>query len=193
MRGGRVISSVWLALLAFAGLLGAHSLSFVLVAPHDHQRDELLRSTGHAAPDLFGPVAVAALVAAGVAFVGFQLRAGSGNRGSLGRGRIALVLWLMQTAGFVLLESAERLTSSHPLAELVAEPAFLVGLVAQGLVAVAGALLLAALHRTVEAIRRLLRPVPQLEVAVRHLSPTSLTPRSAHRHYSWSLRGPPLS
>lgn len=191
--GGQPNGGVWLALLAFAGLLGGHLLSYAIVAPHGHERAELLQATGHGMPDLFGPLAMSALIAAAVGFIGLQLRVGDGGSGRTPAARLALALWAMQTLGFVALEASERVLSSHPIGDLWHEPAFLVGLVAQLLVAVAGSLLLAALRRTAEAIRRFLSWAPPSGAPLLHLARPISVPRSALRDYSWSLRGPPLS
>lgn len=193
--GGSTTGGLWLALLAFAGLLGGHLLSYAVIAPHGHERTELLRVTGHGLQDLFGPLAIAALIAAAVGFIGSQLRSDprDGDAGRAGPRRPAVALWVMQTLGFVALEATERALSSHPVTELVREPAFLVGLVAQLFVALAGTLLIAALRRTAEVIRRLMAWAPPSQGAVERYTPATSTPRSSFRHYSWSLRGPPLS
>ena len=190
--GCRSTGGVWLALLAFAGLLGGHLLSYAIVAPHGHERADLLQATGHGMPGLFGPLGMSALIAAAVGFTGLQLRTGGGSGRTPGA-RVALALWAMQTLGFVALETSERVMASHPIGDLWQEPAFLVGLVAQLLVAVAGSLLLAALRRTAEAIRRFLSWAPPSGAPLLSLARPISVPRTALRDYSWSRRGPPLS
>ena len=185
---------MWLGLLAFAGLLGGHLLSYAIVAPHGHERAELLRTTGHGLPDLFGPLAIAALLGAVVGSIGLHLRSATRDRGARGGPRTVVILWALQTLGFVLLESSERALSAHPVGELLHEPAFLVGLVAQLVVALAGSLLITALRRTADAIRRLLAWVPPVEAtATAGSTPATSAPRQNLRHFAWSLRGPPLS
>lgn len=53
----------WLGALAFAGAVGGHMLAYALVEPGEHERTELLLSTGHGLWPVVAALALAALVA----------------------------------------------------------------------------------------------------------------------------------
>lgn len=186
---------MWLALLAFGGLLVGHFMAYVVVTPDAGVRAAVLEATGHGGHGLFLPVAGAAFFAAVIGLITHQLRdrryAGAERPNLI---RLVTMLWVLQTVAFVALEVTERALASHSAAELLHEPAFLVGLVVQAIASVVGALLVVLLTATVEALCRYLRS-PNEEA-----SPSSIPdPRQAvpmvHSVASlaWNLRGPPVS
>lgn len=184
----------WLTLLAFAGLLIGHFLAYALVAPEAGVRAALLEATGHSGHGLFVPVGGAALLAAAIGLIVRQVRGREGAEGSrFPAARLVRTLWLLQTFAFVALEAAERTLSGHLVTELVHEPAFLVGLAVQAVVAVAGAVLVFLLRATVSALRRLLGRPPSRTAGRTLRPPRVLSTRSSQSRWAWTLRGPPIS
>ncbi len=188
------LAPLWLALLAFGGLLGGHALSYFAVAPDGHTRAELLRATGHGSHDFFVTWGLAAAAAGFIGIIGAHLRSGweSGCR-EHSIPRTGSLLWVMQTAGFVLLEATERGYGLHDLGELLHEPGFLLGLVAQAVVALVAAGLVFLLRASVDAIRRLLA-APEGAATVRpQRLPAFYAFASSVARAAWNLRGPPVS
>jgi hypothetical protein len=138
----------WLGGLAAGGVAAAHLLAFLAVAPHPLRREQLLEATGHGAWPLVVSLAMGALV---LGLAGFF----AGRRSGRGRSfpiRTAGRLILLQSIGFLMLESIERLAvgkGPEALTELPFEPVIAIGLVAQVVVALAGAMLLALLDRLI--------------------------------------------
>jgi len=192
VRRERRFLGCWLAALAFAGLLAGHFLGYAAAAPDAHVRGRLLAATGHGSHDVLVSIGVAAALAAAIGAIVHQVRTRGRARGATGSViRLGAVLWSLQSVGFVALETMERGLSAHAVEHLVHEPAFLLGLAAQLLVAVVAALVVWLLGITVAAILGLLArpdfaPVP---VAFRPASiaraPLGITRRA------WNLRGPP--
>ena len=188
----RPFLGLWLAALAFAGLLAGHFLGYVAAAPDPHLREELLAATGHGSHGIAVSAGVAAGLAAMIALVVTQVR---GRDGAPGTGssllRTGVLLWVLQSAGFTALEFFERGGLAHGFEHLVHEPAFVLGLVAQLVVAVIAAGLVWLLVVTVGALLRCLaRPRPRAtslvpRVLVRYAAPLGVARRA------WNLRGPP--
>ncbi|HEV2757455.1 MAG TPA: hypothetical protein VG318_16950 [Actinomycetota bacterium] len=181
-----------LVLVALAGLLTGHAASYFVVAPDAHERAALLAVTGHSQHGAFGTIALAAAVAGLIGIVMHRARTRCEVAGpGVSRLRVATLLWAAQTAGFVLLETWERGHGIAGAAELAAEPAFLVGLVAQLVVAVVATALVVLVRATVDALLRLLTrpldetPSPAFTPTTRVAAPVSVS-RAA-----WNLRGPP--
>jgi hypothetical protein len=134
--------------LAAGGVAAAHLLAFLAVAPHPLRREQLLEATGHGAWPLVVSLAMGALV---LGLAGFF----AGRRSGRGRSfpiRTVGRLILLQSIGFLMLESIERLAvgkGPEALTELPFEPVIAIGLVAQVVVALAGAMLLALLDRLI--------------------------------------------
>lgn len=194
MRGrGRLWTGLWPAFLAFAGLLIGHFISYLVVAPDARVREAVLEASGHRAHGLFVPLAGAALLAALIGAFVHQLR----NHGTTERSgprllHLAGILWLLQTGGFVLLETTERVVASHAPLDLLHEPAFLVGLVVQAVIAVAGAVLMVLLSATVAVLRRYLARLTRKSSCV--ISPPERVVAAARSvaRSAWNLRGPPI-
>ena len=179
---------------AALGVILAHCAAFLIVEPDSHLRHQLLSKTGHTYGTGFG----LAVFVAGLASLVWNSIHASRMRSTAEVFRaVAPKLALLQVAGFVLLEVAERLltSGSFGLAGLVAEPVFVIGVVAQVVVSIAGAVVLALLSRAAAAIAAAIRrstPRP-----VRVLVPTATTDATWSRVHlaigGLTLRGPPSS
>lgn len=168
----RLRTRLWLGGLAAGGVAVAHILAFLLAAPDPFRREQLLETTGHGGWPLLVTVAMGALVVALAGFAVGRLRDPRQVRPAplyLGTARRLVI---MQVVGFLLLEAGERLATGKGLAGLSGLPlesVIAIGLVAQVLVALAGAMLLALLDRVVDGLVRLFRQTAR--------APRSLVPR----------------
>lgn len=164
-------------------------MSYFAVAPDAHERAELLAATGHSGHGSFATFAVAATFAAAIGLFMHRIRTRRDRR--MSRARVATGLWAIQTLGFALLETWERGHGLAGVVELVHEPAFLVGLVAQVLVALAATAIVLIIDATARALLRLfstfVRATDTAEL------PRTETTRAADSlaHAAWNLRGPP--
>lgn len=197
MKRARTAAAVWsVAGFGIAGVLGAHAIAYRLVVPGAAHRHEFLLRTGHG----YWPHAVAIGIVAGIvcalaAVTRGWFRAPGEGAGDVARGTGVLVL--MQAGGFLMLESFERVAASGPADRRVLA-ATVAGIALQGLVAVGGACLLAALDRAGARAGRLVRARssgrPRIAVdAPRHCYPQSgpvLRSRSAGAVFR--VRAPPL-
>ena len=179
----------WLAsgALAWVGIVVGHVLSYALAYPHPDVRAAHLAATGHEA----FPIGVAAALAAVPALlILLTIRAirGAGPRPV---GRLAWHLGAIQVPAFCLLELAERGMSP---ARLFEDPAFLVGVAVQLVVAVTVAVLCRALVRAMRALT-----VRTVGPARKTISPPPAPSRTPHRPRHLVLligtprRAPPLS
>lgn len=188
----RPLAGVWLAALAFAGLLAGHFLGYLAAAPDAHSRADLLASTGHGSHGLLESAGLAAGLAALIALVAMQVRgrdqapAGGGSMVKVG-----LLLWVLQCAGFTALELFERGGLAHGLGHLAQEPAFILGLVAQIVVALLATSLIWLLVATVDALLRYLtrRTRRSTSLSLVFVTRRGSAPSVARR--AWNLRGPP--
>ena len=181
----RLRARVGLGLLSVAGTSAGHYLSYWIAAPDSHHRDELLEATGHAGESPFLIVGAAALLATLIAVL-----AGRASKKAPRYGSILMRLAALQTMAFIGLEATERLAVGSSLLESVREPVFILGLGAQLIVAVLGALLLKSLHAIADVTSSVpparsflvaLVPVPNDRVVTRHV------------YRLGDARGPPLS
>lgn len=188
----RPFLGVWLAAMAFAGLLAGHFLGYAAAAPDPHLREELLAATGHGSHGLVVSAGVAAGLAAVIALVVTGVRSrerAPGGGGSLLR--TGALLWALQSAGFTALELFERGGFAHGFDHLAQEPAFILGLVAQVVVALLAAGLVWLLVATVGALLRYLaRPLGRRPSLVSRILVRVVTPLGVAR-LAWNLRGPP--
>lgn len=184
-------SSSWLGLLALGGLLAGHLASYFVVAPDGHERARLLAVTGHSDHGAFATVALAATFAAVIGLFMQRVRSRCDRGAGAPRVGVALLLWAVQTLGFVLLETWER---GHGLAgafELVHEPAFLVGLVAQAVVALVATAVVVLIRATVDALLRLFAPGPGGSAPLTFPVSTVARAGDSVARAAWNLRGPP--
>lgn len=159
--GGRGV--VWLLYPPFAaaGWLGAHAVAYVLVAPDDHHRSELLAESGHG---YLGAAPLVLACAVAVVVAGLAMAIHDGFRG--GR-HTHIPIWplaLVPILGFAVQEHVERLIElgAFPTGAAL-EPTFLVGTALQ----LPFALTAVLMARAVLALGRLIgrglayRPTPR--------------------------------
>ncbi|MDQ1444169.1 MAG: hypothetical protein QOI20_633, partial [Acidimicrobiaceae bacterium] len=141
--------------MAAGGVIATHLLTFLVLAPNAQDRADLLADTGHASFAVVSAVAVGLLVAAATRFVARSINPTTSTSTTTSttttttRSSIiptAARLAVIQSAAWVILESAERITHHSHRWEL---SAILLGLVVQALIALAGA---SALHAAAQGI-----------------------------------------
>jgi hypothetical protein len=153
---------LWLGGLAAGGVVAAHLLAFLIVAPDPLLREELLETTGHGAWPMVVSVAMGAIV---IGLAGFI----AGPRPGRSQPRafplhIASRLLLLQIGGFILLEGLERLAMGKGMAAvgaLASEPVIVIGVVAQVITALVAALFLMLLDRVIVTLVDVLRSSPR--------------------------------
>ncbi|HUR23654.1 MAG TPA: hypothetical protein VMZ73_07260 [Acidimicrobiales bacterium] len=118
-RGVRMSQALVVITLALAGVGVGHVGEYVLLAPEDHARHELLASTGHHyLPFVLNAVAFVALLGLALVFV-LGVGRGLGPAGRRGRAlRWPSFLPAAQMLAFVALEVGERLLADAPLTDL---------------------------------------------------------------------------
>lgn len=192
MARPRLATGVWLGLLALGGLLAGHMASYLVVAPDPHERAELLALTGHSQHGAFGTAALAATLAAVIGLAAHRVRARSRGRASpIRRARVAALLCALQIAGFVALETWERGHAVAGAAELLHEPAFLIGVVAQLVVALAATAVVLLVRATVDALVRFFAAFASESETPGFSATPSLAPRYSLARAARNLRGPP--
>ena len=150
----------WLGGLAFAAVVFAHRLAYVITFPDPHRRSAVLESTGHHYLPLIAVLSMAALVAGLIGLIAQRfVRAGEAKPGAdLSFRSVAVRLALLQCAGFLALEGAERLLSGAGPEQVLAEPATIVGLLVQLVVAVGGAFFVTMFRCAVDRLVRRKEP-----------------------------------
>lgn len=187
-------TALWLMLLALGGLLAGHLASYFVVAPDAHERAALLAGTGHGQHGAFATLALAATLAGVIGIFMDRLRARRGRGAlTLSRTRLASILWAVQTTGFAALETWERGHGFFGVAELLHEPAFLVGLAAQALVALVATALVLLVRATVDALLRLLAAPRDAAGTPVSFPRTQSRARASVARSAWNLRGPPAA
>ncbi len=178
----------WPAALAFAATIAAHSISYAAVSDSAHAHERLLSSTGHGYWPIVAAGALAALV---FAFVGLiaESRGDAVERTPGWAGRLFACLASLQVGAFLLLELLERVISGAP-ADLWSQPAVILGVVLQAVVALASALL-------VLLIRRVLTPRGGKTFTQDSLclwlpvGPAHAAVKRIGTGCGWTVRGPP--
>ena len=180
---------------AALGVVLAHCAAFMIVEPDAHMRHELLTETGHTYATGLG---LAFFVAGLASLVWNSIHASRMRSMSEVFRAVAPKLAILQVMGFVFLEAAERLISSGSpaaLGELAAEPVFAIGIVAQVVVSILGAVVMALLSRAVAAISAAIRATTPRAAPI--LIPTSTSDATWSRVHlavgGPTLRGPPFS
>ena len=192
MRRARSSGLVLLGMAAGGTLLG-HLLAYLAAVPGEHARAEVLRHAGHGYLPTAAATATLAVLAAVSATAATGFRRGRGLvEARPGRLRVALQLWAMQSAGFLAMEVIERAAAGSGFSTLSVR-LFLFGVLAQGLVSVAAAIVLAVIGRAGEAAAWALSPVrgPRRTMHVR-LGGQCGAPRPSLR-YVCPSRAPPLA
>jgi hypothetical protein len=123
------------AAAGWAGVVAGHLGGYLLAIPGGERRARYLEATGHGS---FGTLVAAAAVAGAIALLCAAL-SGRAARSRVGLVPTTLALAAVQMPGFLVLEAAER--GFSPAAAL-SDPAVVLGLAVQALVAVGSALLL---------------------------------------------------
>jgi hypothetical protein len=178
---------------AMVGLLGAHALGYVVLAPETSIRAAVLAETGHGYLARLTEVAVAAAILAGLASARMgMLRARGAAAGRWSVRYLTVRLFVLQTSGYVALEVAERVVSGAPVGGLAAVLA--VGMPIQALVAWVAAALIALLERAGEAVWRAVAAVPPVPSGrLRIRPPRRARPAGALAWVPRPIRGPPAS
>jgi hypothetical protein len=139
------------AAIAAGGVLIGHWLAYVVAVPHPRAREGLLAVTGHAyLPGAAKLVLVALVIALGALFWGaLQHR----DPRAFSFVRVASKLAFLQVVAFSAMEMLERVGSHVPVGELFSHRLFLLGVLAQVLTALLGALVLAWVMKSVLVAR----------------------------------------
>lgn len=178
---------------AAAGLVGAHLLGYLVVAPEDSARSFLLTSTGHGYLSRAITLAVASAILAGLtsAVLGV-LRASRPGWSGAGWPGLAVRLSILQVAGFLALEVAERVLAGAPLADL-GGPVLAVGVPLQVVVAMLGAAVLALIERAAAAVATSLgrTSLPGTQRSRPSLLPSDPGPSGPTVWASPAIRAPP--
>jgi len=135
---------VYLALLAFAGTLAAHSIAYWLVAPDPHHHATLLLSTGHGYWGIVTPLAMG-LAVAGIAGALISMSGTTAPFGVVAARAVA-----SQVVAFLIMETIERASVGGSVL-VVKEPVVLAGLALQVVIALAIAGLLLVLTRALDS------------------------------------------
>lgn len=174
--------------VAAGGVLLGHWVTYTLAGPHGQGAQEAMAHTGHGYLTLANDVALT-LALAGVAMV-FLGRLTRGGEGAPSWRVTALRLAVFQVAAFGSMETLERLTAGAPMHDLVG--LIPLGVAVQGVLAVAGALLIAWLLRAAASIEAALGTAPPLpRPAAVSLAIVSLLPRARLAIAATGIRGPP--
>jgi hypothetical protein len=185
-RGHRLL----LAGFAAIGLVVTHELAFMLAVPDPHDRVELLAATGHGYWNVAVIACFGLFVWGCISYLAMHRRTGPQPR--TGFLRVWGGLGVAQVAGFAALETVERLGARHEFANVLVEPAVVLGAV---LALVLAAIVAGLFVAFTEVIDRLLGGA--------HTAPTSngftwIPAPSAHPATPGpgrgprTLRGPPL-
>jgi hypothetical protein len=181
--------------LAAFGVVAAHVIAYFLAEPNPHAREDLLAATGHHRWTLVVAIALGFTVAGLVHYA--WARALSPHAGTLPSGSLfnlaAGRLIPMQVLGCVGLEAVERLFAGETVAGVLTEPAVMIGVFLQLLVAIVGALILVLFARAIDLIlgrkaRATFPARPTIPRPTLHVLP----PRFQVAAGSGTLRGPPL-
>jgi hypothetical protein len=180
-----------LAGFAAIGLVVTHELAFMLAMPDPHDRLELLASTGHGYWNLAVIACFGLFVWGCISYLATHKRAGE-------RTRMAFVgVWvclaIAQVAGFAALETVERLGAQHGLANVLAEPAVVLGAVLALVLAAVIAGLFVAFTEVVDRLMTGARTARSSDGFIWSPTTTSDPARPVPGRGTRTLRGPPLS
>jgi hypothetical protein len=157
----RVLRAAVLGGAALLGLAGAHILDYVLLYSDPVVRTGLLRQTGHAYFGKAFEFAVAAAILAAIGSFAFGvLRARDHRVERHSPWRVAAILALIQSGGFVALEAGERVASHAVAGQLI--KVTLLGVALQLIVATITAFVLSLIERAGSFIARALAGNPPL-------------------------------
>jgi hypothetical protein len=179
-----------LAGFAAIGLVITHELAFMLAIPDPHDRLELLAATGHGYWNL-AVIACFGLFAWGcISYLATHKRSGPQSRAAFAG--VWARLAIAQVAGFAALETVERLGAQQRLANVLVEPAVVLGAVLALVLAALVAALFVAFTEVVDRLMRSGRIAPSSSsvtwIPTATASPATPVPGRGTR----TLRGPPL-
>ena len=175
------------AALAGAAMVLAHWIAYVIAVPDSHSRAHVLSSTGHDYWLYLAAVALAAGAFGIGAFVRARLADGTSNSFRFAAARLVA----LQVIAFLGLELAERLASGHGVMDLVGEPVIAIGVLAQIVVGLLGAVLLRGVARVVARIRAARCRASISTAAVTYCPSSVAAPVVALSSGGLGLRGPP--
>src|ERR671918_1144893 len=186
-RGRRLL----LAGFAAIGLVVTHELAFMLAMPDPHDRLKLLAATGHGYWNLAVIACFGFFVWGCISYLATHRRTGP-------QPRTAFVgVWarlaIAEVAGFAALETVERLGAQHRGANVLVEPAVVLGAVLALVLAAIVAALFVAFTEVVVRLMGAVRTVTSSSrvgwIPTTTVSPAGTVPGRGTR----TLRGPPLS
>ena len=123
--------------VAVGGVLVGHWLTYLLASPDAHARAHLLQSTGHAYLGLANDAGLVLVLAVFASIFLGRLTGGGGDLAGIARRLVTF-----QVGAFLTMELLERITAGDPLTPLSHGWILPIGIVAQCLVALAGARLI---------------------------------------------------
>jgi hypothetical protein len=170
--------------LAFAGAIAGHSLGYLVSHPGAHERSAALIGTGHGS---FGRLTAVAVATGVGGLVALTVRAC--RRQTVEFRWLASRLAALQLAIFAVLELAER---DFDPGRTVDDPAVLLGLAAQVLVALGAAVLARGVQDVVRSIRSEAPPTPR--APSRFPRPATRASRRTRLDWLWEARrrAPPV-
>jgi hypothetical protein len=179
-----------LAGFAAIGLVVTHELAFMLAMPDPHDRLELLAATGHGYWNLAVIACFGLFVWGCISYLATHRRTGP-------QPRTAFVgVWarlaIAQVVGFAALETVERLGAQHRGADVLAEPAVVLGAVLALVLAAIVAALFVAFTEVVDRLMGAARTVPSSYGFIWTPTTTSDPARPVPGRGPRTLRGPPL-
>jgi hypothetical protein len=180
--------------LAASGVVAAHVIAYFLAEPDPHAREDLLAATGHHRWTLVVAIALGFTVAGLVHYA--WARALSPHAGTLPSGTLfglaAGRLIPLQVLGCVGLEAVERWFAGEAVATVLTEPAVMIGVFLQLLVAVVGAVILVLFAKAIDLIlgRKVLPAFPARPRSPRPILHV-LPPRFRVAAGFGTVRGPP--
>ena len=184
---------LWFSLLAAVGVVGAHSLTYFMAENDGHHRTILLGETGHGSWSLLQTAALVAIPLLLLFFLKAFLGSAADRSPRVSYRRAALKLGALQGAGFVVVETCERLSLQADPSTILSDRLIWLGLAIQLVVAALASLVLlfaATVVRLIKSRRQSERARSegvQLRPSLAAIETGPDLSRGA-----WSLRGPPL-
>ncbi len=180
-----------LAGFAAVGLVATHELAFMLAMPDPHDRLELLVSTGHGYWNLAVIACFGVFVYGCISYLATRRRTGPQSRTAFVG--VGIRLAIAQVAGFSSLETVERLGAQDRFADVLAEPAVVLGAVLALVLAAIVAALFVAFTEVVDRLMGAARTVPSSGSVTWIPATTARRARTMRGRGIRMLRGPPLS
>jgi hypothetical protein len=146
---------VLLAGFAAIGLVVTHELAFMVAMPDPHDRLELLAVTGHGYWNLAVIACIGLFLWGCISYMASHRRPGPRPRAAFAG--VWARLAVAQVAGFAVLETVERVGAHHRLANVLVEPAVVLGVV---LALVLSAVVAGLFVAFTEVVERLMTGVP---------------------------------